>query len=59
MGVVRCPRCGTESPPPRHTVVRCGVAICGCVCPGCGDPFTTELDWWRWAGLEQPPPREA
>lgn len=57
--LVRCPGCGTDTPPPREAVVRCGTAVCECVCPGCGQSFESELPWWRWAGLEEPPPTES
>lgn len=57
--LVRCPGCGTETRPPRQAIVRCGTAVCECVCSDCGQPFTSELAWWHWAGLEEAPPDDA
>lgn len=56
--VIACPGCGTQPVP--HTVagVRCGVTLCECTCEQCGTEFGHEIDWWRWVGLDQPPPED-
>ncbi len=56
--VIACPECGADAVPHTASGVRCGMALCECSCPGCGTAFGSEVEWWRWAGLDEPPPDE-
>lgn len=53
-----CPNCGHETDAPAPITVRCGRVECSCTCPNCSHEYDAEIEWWRWAGLDEPPPDE-
>lgn len=53
-----CPNCGHETDAPASVAVRCGMVGCECACPNCSHEYSAEIEWWRWAGLNEPPPEE-
>lgn len=54
---LHCGHCGTANRVPADELeLECGTVSYSGVCEKCGKPLSAEERYWRWLGLNGPPP---